>query len=114
MIKVTKIELVQGKTWEFTGTALDRDGLPILWTDYGIRGQARKSYSDVAAAWDWILTTGVDGEYTGFLGAVASAAVAKGTYVSDIEIYALTDVDIVYEINRLAITVEPEATKCAV
>ena len=111
MIKVTKIELVQGKTWEFTGTALDRDSMPILWTDYGIRGQARKAYSDVAAAWDWILTAGVDGEYTGFLGAVASAAVAKGTYVSDIELYDLNNTDIVYEVSRLVITVVPEATK---
>lgn len=111
MAEPVEIELTQGKTWEFTGTALDRDGLPILWTDYGVRGQARKSYSDVAAAWDWVLTTGVDGEYTGFLGAVASAAVVKGTYVSDIEIYSLTDVDIVHEIIRLVITVGPEATK---
>ena len=111
MADATEIELVQGKTWEFTGTALDRDGLPILWTDYGIRGQARKAYSDVAAAWDWILTTGVAGEYTGFLGAVASAAVPKGTYVSDIEIYSLTDVDIVHEISRMIINVVPEATK---
>lgn len=111
MAESTEIELVQGKTWEFTGTALDRDGLPILWTDYGIRGQARKSYSDVAATWVWVLTTGADGEYTGFLGAVASAAVAKGTYVSDIEIYDLNNTDIVYEVSRLAITVVPEATK---
>ena len=106
-----EIELTQGKTWEFTGTALDRDGLPILWTDYGIRGQARKSYSDVDATWDWVITPGVDGNYVGFLGAVASAAVAKGTYVSDIEIYDLTNTDIVYEVSRLLITVVPEATK---
>lgn len=111
MIKVTKIELIQGKTWEFTGTALDRDGLPILWTDYGIRGKARKAYSDPDAAWDWILTTGVAGEYSGFLGAVASAVVAKGAYVSDIEVYSLANVDIVHEISRMVITVVPEATK---
>ena len=111
MAESTEIELVQGKTWEFTGTALDRDGLPILWSDYGIRGKARKSYSDVAAAWDWVMTPGAEGEYTGFLGAVASAAIAKGTYVSDIEIYALNDADIVYETVRLIVTVLPEATK---
>ncbi len=111
MAESTEIELIQGKTWEFTGTALDRDGLPILWTDYGIRGKARKAYSDPDAAWDWIMTPGASGEYAGFLGAVTSAAVAKGTYVSDIEIYSLTDVDIVHEISRMVITVVPEATK---
>lgn len=111
MIKVTKIELIQGKTWEFTGTALDRDGLHILWTDYGIRGKARKAYSDVDAAWSWVLTSGEPGEYAGFLGAVASAAVPKGTYVSDVEIYALNDADLVYETVRLIVTVLPEATK---
>lgn len=111
MADAIEIELVQGKTWEFTGTALDRDGLPILWTDYGIRGKARKSYADPTAAWEWVLTPGFPGEYTGFLGAVASAAVPKGRYYSDIEIYSLTNVDIVHEVSRMVITVAPEATK---
>ena len=111
MAKVTKLTLKQGKLWEFTGTALDVDGAPVLWTDYGVRGKARADYTDELAAWDWVLTTGVAGEYTGKLGAVASALVEPGVYVSDIELYALSNADAVYEIVRMAITVVPEATK---
>jgi len=110
MSNTIEMELKQGKTWEFTGTALDRDGVPILWEEYGIRGRAKSSYSGSSSSWVWILTTGVAGEYSGRLGAVASALIKKGTYISDIEIYSLTDPDVVYEVSNINITVTGEVT----
>lgn len=106
-----KLKLIQGKTWKFTGIIYDKDDAPLSWAHYGLRGMARVNYDDVDEAWNWILTTGADGGYTATLGAVASAVVPAGIYLSDIEAYSLTDTDIVEEVIRLSIIVLPEATK---
>ena len=111
MAKVTKLTFAQGKFWEFTGTVLDVAGEPILWTDYGVRGKARADYTDDVAAWDWGVTYGGAGEYTCSVGAVVSAGIEAGMYYSDLELYSLSDSNIVYEIMRGLVTVLPEATK---
>lgn len=104
-------ELTQGSTWEIPGKVYAADGVPLPWDDFSVRAMARKTYDDALPAWVWVCTTGVAGDYTLWLGAVASAAVAKGTYYSDVEVYSRTNPDIVYSIKRLIITVLPEATK---
>lgn len=111
MAETENIELVQGKTWEINGTVYAVDGALLPWTDYNVRGKARKKYTDVTSTWDWVITLGTAGKYTAKLGAVASALIPKGVYVSDFEVFHRTDLDIVNEIKRLAITVLPEATK---
>lgn len=105
------LELVQGKTWDFAGASLTPSGTPVDWTIYGIRGQARKTYQDLTPAWDWVCATAAAGEYTIHLGADESALIEDGNYVSDLEVYHLVDISIVYEILRLEISVLPRATK---
>ena len=111
MSETIDIELSQGKTWQIDGTIYDVNGILLNWTDYAVRSQGRKKYTDASPAFTFTATLGTDGKYTLFLGADVTATIAQGSYVCDVEVYKVSDATIVHEASRLNINVLPEATK---
>lgn len=82
------IVIEQGATWSKTLTLTDTDtGLPIDLTGYTFRGQMRTDYDAAAAAASFTCTvaSALEGIVTVYLSATATAAIAYGGYVYDIE-----------------------------
>jgi hypothetical protein len=114
MAEQMDIEILQGDSFDWEITVEDINGDLLDLTNFNVRGMGRKQYSDTLPTWTFVCTKDPDqvantGLVRVTLTAVVTAAITKGTYKYDIEVY--TAGGMVKKIYRGNAVVAPEATK---
>lgn len=86
------IEILQGDSFDWEITIQDATGVPLNLTTYDIRGMGRKAYTDVLPSFTFVCTKDANqtlntGKVIVTLDATTTAAISKGSYKYDIEVY---------------------------
>lgn len=112
------LEILQGDTFRWIINIQDATGAALDLTGYTVRGQLRKSYSDLTDTETFTVaytTPRTTGQVILTLSALETAAIAKGSYKYDVELEAddnATENDAeVHKLYRGSAVVLPEATK---
>lgn len=113
MAEILDFEMLQGDTFKWDITVTDTDGSIFDLTGFNVRGMMRERYTDTnpAETFACSVTSIPNGTVRVSLTAAETAALSKGLYYYDIEIYTSDVVPEVYKIYRGRISVLPEATK---
>jgi hypothetical protein len=111
MANLANLTIDQGTTFTANIFLETTTGSPWNLIGWSVRGQIRKSYnSDDATATFTATSNGKGGKITISLTSVQTAAIKKGDYLYDIEIYQ-GDPETVHRVVEGKIKVYPEVTK---
>jgi len=112
MASTANLTMDQGTTFTFNAILETTTGTPWNLTGWSVRGQMRKSYSSSSATASFTAShDSKGGKITITLSSVQTAAIGKGEYLYDIEIYDESVPPIVHKVLEGKIKVKPEITK---